>query len=401
MKHFFSGRPHGKLLVAAAAVLCSAVGAAMPAGTASAASTQPHKPPANTITATIKMDRVSALPNALPSLTVPCGPKFDDFDRTQLCWGETLTFTFKKKMVPVGTLTAELIQYISLNPRSDVWTEHDTVTKTVATGTTALVNVDLVADCDSPCEATALLSGVLVSGLSGTVVYIDTIDKGHDHTTPTYYVLDYEAPDYIPENVLGWTSPGRYRCDQGIAEKGTGCVFPEFTPTLGLSVRQAGASAALFKWAQDHMSAHWGLKGKGSPLTRASGDAGDDNRGIVCDRTFKRQGTVVVKGGEDDVDSCDEFPLASTKQSGAATLLKEKKTGAACAQLQSVRTADSGTEAEQWGNVKVIGKPDYAAPCVRGHVPNKLNGSTGGSYIKFASNQRLFVGENFWVSVGP
>ena len=149
------------------------------------------------------------------------------------------------------------------------------------------------------------------------------------------------------------------------------------------------------------MKAHWGLKSNHSPLTRASDSAGNDNRDLVCDSTFKRQGTVVVKGGKNDKDSCDEFPYASTKQSGAATLKKEKKTGAACAQLQSVRTSNSGSEAAQWGGVKVIGSPNYAAPCVRGHVPLKLNGSTGGSYSTFIRDQRLFVGENFWVSVGP
>jgi len=105
-----------------------------------------------------------------------------------------------------------------------------------------------------------------------------------------------------------------------------GCVIPAYTPTLTLSIRQAGASAALFKWAQTHMDAHWGLKGKGSPLTRASGGAGEGNMKIVCDSTFRRQGAVVVKGGSNDVDSCDEFPFASTVQSGSATLKKEKKT---------------------------------------------------------------------------
>jgi hypothetical protein len=258
-----------------------------------------------------------------------------------------------------------------------------------------------MADCDNPCIATALFSGVVTVGLSGTVVYIDDVANGHYHTTPTYYLLNYVSPGYISDSEVPWTSPDRYRCDQGVATKGTGCVFPNFTPTLSLSVRQTGASAALFKWAQDHMNKHWGLRGRGSPLTRASGAAGDDNRGIVCDKAFRRRGTVVVKGGKNDVDSCDEFPLAATQQSGAASLKRAGRTGAACAQLQAARTSNRGSEAAQWGNVKVIGVPNYGAPCARGHVPNRLNDSTGGSYIRFISNQRLFVGESFWVSVGP
>ena len=103
-----------------------------------------------------------------------------------------------------------------------------------------------------------------------------------------------------------------------MATTGEGCVYPKATPTLVLSIGQAGASAALFQWAQVHMKAHWGLYGKGSALTRASGATWDHNRKVVCDGTFHRQGTVIVNGEKNDVDSCDEFPLASTNQSGAA-----------------------------------------------------------------------------------
>jgi hypothetical protein len=403
-KRAFAGRFRVRLLVSVAAVLCSAlaIAIAMLAGAGSAGAAQPHGPQDKTITATYQGSPVSPVSsNARPALTVACGPGLNEYNRTQLCWEGILTFTFKTDGEPVGTLKAKLVQYIDLDPRSGNWTQDDTVISAVPEGTTAPVEVDLTAVCGSPCEATALFSGVVAGGLVGPVVYTDAIANGDVNTTPTLYTLDYDAPPYIPESELAWASPISYRCDQGVAAKGTGCVFPEFTPTLDLSIKQAGASAALFRWAQEHMDMHWGLKGEGSPLTRVSGEDGDDNRKVVCDGTFRRQGPVVVNGGKNDVDSCDEFPLAATKQSGAATLQEEGKKGTACAQLQSVRTSRRGSEAAQWGNVKVIGKPNYAAPCVRGHVPSRLNDSTGGSYITFASNQRLFVGDNFWVSVGP
>lgn len=117
-------------------------------------------------------------------------------------------------------------------------------------------------------------------------------------------------------------------------------------------------------------------------------------------RDSVQKGTVIVHGRENDKDSCDEFPFAATNQSGASQLKAKKEKGTVCAQLQSVRTAKSGTEAEQWGNVAVIGTPNYSVPCVRGHVTLKLNNSTGGSYRAFIQSQRLFVDDAFWVSVG-
>jgi hypothetical protein len=70
-----------------------------------------------------------------------------------------------------------------------------------------------------------------------------------------------------------WDSPLAYRCDEALAVRSRatlppGCVVPDFTPTLELSLPQYGAAAALIAWAQQHLTAHWGLAGRGQPLTR-------------------------------------------------------------------------------------------------------------------------------------
>ena len=256
---------------------------------------------------------------------------------------------------------------MTLQATSLAWSEEDIVAGLKSSGTTAPIEVTaLDVSCGgSPCAASGdFHAAKLKIGSSGSVSYGSRLTVGEfEEDMVSTYTLDYEALPFIKESNDSWNSPISYRCDNGVAQTGSaGCVIPNAAPTLDLSIKQAGASAAMFKWAQEHMTEHWGLQGKGSALTRASGTVGDDNRGVVCDSSFRRQGTVVVKGGRNDVDSCDEFPFAATVQSGAATLKKEKKTGAACAQLQSVRTANSGTEAAQWGNVKVTGKPNLAAP---------------------------------------
>lgn len=400
------GRWHARVLASCAAVICVVLTMLVGARPVSA---QPQGAATLTVSLTaLSATRVTAArPVSVgPALTASCPVGINHYDRTHLCWLQPLLVIFLRNKKPIGSTAITLFQYMTLRGTSLVWSEVDVVVGLKSTKTTAPIDVtSLNVSCGgSPCAAVGdFPAGRLKIGSSGSVTYGSRLSVGEsEEDIVNTYLLDYTALPFEKDGDTPWKAPLSYRCDNGVAQTGSaGCVIPAATPILALSIKQAGASAALFKWAQDNMNAHWGLRGKGSPLTRASGGAGVDNRDVVCDGTFKRQGTVVVKGGKNDVDSCDEFPYAATVQSGAAALKKEKKTGAACAQLQSVRTASKGSEAAQWGNVKVIGTPNHAAPCVRGHVPNRLNGSTGGSYSVFVRENQLFVGENFWVSVGP
>jgi hypothetical protein len=332
---------------------------------------------------------------AQPRLRAICSLAPNKFDRTAVCWTFGIKFTFRRGRVLIGTLKTVLVQSILLNPRGRAWTEHDTVIAAVPSGTTAPVEVLLTASCDSPCHAVAHFSGVVRVGLTGTVDYTDDIAKNHDHQTPTFYVLDYDAPPYIPEGVVPWTSPISYRCDNSLAVKNsTGCAFPQFTPTLVLSRRQYGASAAMIQWAQQNMSAHWGLRGSGKELTRQADDkVAEENRKKICDSTFT---PIAGIGAPNDSDSCDEFPFAKTNQSGAAQL--GNRTGAACAQLEAVRTSHAGTEAEQWNSIKVL-HANLNAPCVRGHIPLRLNDGAGGAYGVLVQSARLINDDAFWLAV--
>lgn len=338
-----------------------------------------------------------------PTLTVSCPVGINHYDRTHECWLQSITFVFRNsKGAPVGSTVITLFQYITFHGNALSWSEEDVVTSVKSKRKTAPISGALDVSCGaSPCTANPNFNPSPIKvGSRGSVSYVDRLPGGKYEKTFNLYILEWSAPGVMVQSVPAWSTPWVYRCDNGVATIGEGCVT-NYTPTLGLSVRNAGASAALFRWTQLHMDAHWGLKGKGNPLTRASMSTAAGNRNTVCDSTFKRKGTVIVHGGANDKDSCDEFPFAATNQSGASQLKAKGEKGTACAQLQSVRTANSGTEAEQWGNVKVIGTPKYSAPCVRGHIPSKLNNSTGGSYRAFIQSQRLFVDDAFWVSVGP
>jgi hypothetical protein len=121
-----------KILMSIAVALCSAIVIGMLVGQSSAGAAQSHTPrskqsktisatyhygaQSKTIKASYKFGPMSAVKNTRPALKLPCGPKLNAHDRTQLCWDGTLTFTFQTDKEPVGVLTAELVQYISGSP---------------------------------------------------------------------------------------------------------------------------------------------------------------------------------------------------------------------------------------------------------------------------------------------
>jgi hypothetical protein len=390
-------RAAGKLV--AVPVICSTI--ALLAGAAPASAAQ-HRGP--TLAMSVRMSPLpaSAPPaSALPAtgrtpMAAECLPAPNKLNRTRSCQKSHFTWTFFRNGLPVGSVGAELTQFIQLNPRGKDWTEHDSWAGVTASGMVAAISMDITASCDSPCHATDHFIGVLADGLDGIVHYTDDVAKDHQHETPVQYHMVFDSPPFIPQNTIDWTSDAKLRCDNGLAKAdSTGCVFPAFKPTLHLPISRFGAAAEMVRFAQEDMSEHWGLKGEGKELTRQADETiVKANRAKVCDSTFTNLGTAI--GHPDDKDSCDEFPFAATNQSGAATL--GASTGAACAQVQALRIKDTGTEAEQWSGLRIT-HPRLGAPCVRGHIPGKLNSATGGAYGAFVQNQRVINGDGFWVSV--
>lgn len=198
------------------------------------------------------------------------------------------------------------------------------------------------------------------------------------------------------------------RCDSVIPKNSVGCVNPDFTPTLDIPLSTGGASADMVRWAQQNLSGHWGLRGQGEPLHRL-GDDGQtsDNRGVICDGSFTPDQAITdALAPYGDKDSCDEFPFARTYESGAMTTGADGAakpyvtSGAQCAQVTAVQTGTSGTdEAADWKTVQPTGTPSGTEPCVRGHIPNLLNGAVGRMYGNFSPSNRLVDKDPFWLAV--
>lgn len=381
--------------MACAAMLCTAT--ALLTGAAPVGAAQSSTAPIETVSVAVgRTAPLTALPNgASPQVRAACGPALNEYDRTQACWLGTLVFTFyNQNRVKVGATTVGLVQYIHLNARGKNWTEHDTVTSVAPRGTTAPIFFTMTAGCGFPCVASAHFGGVISVGDTGHVSYRDDIGEGTYHTTDTDYTLPFSAPPYVTIKIPVWNFGLPYRCDNGVAVTGTGCIFPAYKPDLDLSLKKYGAAAAMYLWAQDNMKAHWGAYPYGGKLTRLKdNDLATKNQKKLC-KGFRQIPTIGMPG---DRDSCDEFPFAKTYQSGAGAL--GKAGGAGCVQAYAVRTADTGSVAEQWGNVAIQRRPNLRAPCIRGHIPETLNKGAGGAYGAFVNNQRVFNAEPFFLIV--
>nr|WP_220547609.1 hypothetical protein [Streptomyces rimosus] len=176
--------------------------------------------------------------------------------------------------------------------------------------------------------------------------------------------------------------PGKMtiRCDKTASGTSVGCVFPSFAPTLVLPLNHRGHVNVA--WSMQYLTDHWGWEGKGSPLTREADDAvSQANRGKVCDSAFTKDPTVPD-------DSCDEFPFAATNQSGAQLGLSGKD----CAQIRPDMPANGRYTVTYVNNTS-------GRRCTIGHVPNKENGSVGGSLSSFYQNNRVLNDEKFWLAV--
>lgn len=230
-----------------------------------------------------------------------------------------------------------------------------------------------------------------------------------DNTLGVNLIANVPGYPPIPASDTG-VLPGR--CDSIVSNVGNdGCVDEQFTPTMNLSRSIYGSSADMIAWAQNNLSGHWGLQGKGQPLHRLMDPVLIlDNRTIICqDGSFTPDPTLnTALAPYKDKDSCDEFPFAGTYESGAkvedvnGNPKPFVNTGADCAQVTAVKTGTSGNEATDWATTTVVGTPTLTEPCVRGHIPLSQNtNATGTAYSTTITVNHLIDKDAFWLLVSP
>jgi hypothetical protein len=383
--------------------------------------------------------RSSATSSSLPSPPPQCGFSPTSFvaspDRFTSCddvaW-ELYTYVTTLTGVQItGSMNLQDYQWNSYSVSSLTWTHGLTVDITAASGTLENgADAYVMSECDF--SKTCVVTGNLGPADSQLVLLAPSSSPFTDGWTeaetgpPSYESgqVDVQSPlgvyfkgpaatgipawNYTDDNLTG-------RCDSVVtspppANSPVGCVNQAYIPTMTLSLAQYGASAAMIEWAQDNLSGHWGIPGQGQPLHRLTDTVlSDNNYEIICgDKSGFTPDPAITKALKPygDKDTCDEFPFQSSYESGAMEDGANGKpkpyvtTGADCAQVKAVQTGTSGKdEAADWKEVTPIGTPTSSEPCVRGHIPGKLNSAVGGAYSSTIRANRLVSKDPFWLSV--
>jgi hypothetical protein len=380
--------------------------------------------------------RASATPGSLPSPPPQCDFSPTSFvaspDRFTSCndvaW-ELYTYVTTLTGVQItGSMNLQDYQWNSYSVSSLTWTHGLTVTITAASGTLENgADAYVMSECDfsktcvvtsnlGPADSQLVLLAPSASPFSDGWTEAETgppsYESGQvDVQSPLGVYFNGPAATGIPawnftdDNLTG-------RCDSVGTGPPTnapvGCVNQNFIPTLDLPVSRWGSAVAMIQYAQDNMSAHWGLQGTGEPLHRLI-NASDQkhNRYVICQNGSFTASAALNKALKpyDDTDSCDEFPFASSYESGAMKIgvNGEDKpyvtTGADCLQVTTVKTGSTGDEEKDWSTVQPIGTPDFSLPCIRGHIPLSQNTGVGGAYVTFGNQNRLVDKDPFWIAI--
>jgi hypothetical protein len=217
------------------------------------------------------------------------------------------------------------------------------------------------------------------------------------------------------------------RCDNGDTGDGSeGCVDEHFIPTVYLSYALYGASVDMINFYEENISPYYGNQYSPAPqpLHRlASTTAQTANRNTICGTAVFTPDSAITAAlapyndpaktpPYTETDSCDEYPFAATYESGAMQTGADGQpksfvtTGADCVQGSAMQTGNSGTfEASDWSIINVdpttvTGNP-ATSPCIRAHVPKKLNTTLGGAVGRFSRSNRLLDRDAYWVEVTP
>jgi hypothetical protein len=101
----------------------------------------------------------------------------------------------------------------------------------------------------------------------------------------------------------------------------TGCVFPNYTPTLQKNTKKYPAAAAYYWVRMEKLASHPGSEQHNKPLHRLADDTkAKENRDKVCMLAVAEWNPHPNADGT----SCDEYPFTKSRESGGMTLSSGK-----------------------------------------------------------------------------
>lgn len=294
----------------------------------------------------------------------------------------------------IGQATLIVDQDMILEASSLLFVENDRITYSRATGYFLeppppgfTQGVTFLPSCSAPCQLVSF-PGEFPTTPGEVESFPVTFElaalPGTSLTTNVSYTMTLAAPGARSDNVARWSNPAPVRCDNGVAPGAAagGCVFPGFTPTVVLPASVYGTAAVNVAIGETFLR---GNPGYLTPLHRGDPNKRQGNMDAICDSTFFRSFLLVPN------DSCDEYPFASTLESGGQV---PGLTGVNC--LETIPLIDSGVWSAWFLNAPA------GQQCERGHVPLAQNTAVGQSGLSpFYGANRMILGDAFFVQATP
>ncbi|MDQ1040562.1 hypothetical protein QFZ75_006978 [Streptomyces sp. V3I8] len=319
--------------------------------------------------------------------------------RTQGCLRGLLPLTATRDGVPVGNATMKVIQEINLSPKSNeftTWTELSLVNMTGLTSTTL---ASFAEDCwpTGDCtESTGPWIGSTTWTPGDTHVATRTNTYTWNKTTGGESKLDFtwdttwSTPSAGVQAVPKWSNRAfDVRCDNKVGGN-TGCVFPNYSPTLQMNTKKYPAAAAYYWVLMEKLASHPGSEQHNKPLHRLADETkAKENRDKMCMLAVAEWNPHPNADGT----SCDEYPFAKSRESGGMTL----SSGKYCAQFYADKQSDGSWMLELDNNYPY---PTWNEICGRAAVPARQNTDAGGDLGRFTSEMRLLDNDAYFVQTG-
>ncbi|WP_329492677.1 hypothetical protein [Kitasatospora herbaricolor] len=316
-------------------------------------------------------------------------------NRFEGCFWETLQATLKVNGNPVGTSSWLARQEVKLWENQSSFNQTMAIQPIVMDPKLVSLSLNLVPSCVPTPECST--GQVYWNGATtwlpddkhvATASFSNAWQKGSGSYSNLMLGWDlfFTSPIATPDNVLWSEINADVRCDQ--RPTGTsfneGCVFSRYTPTFTVNTAKHPTASAMYWVLMKKLPSHPGSKTANSPLHRET-DQGvkNRNRDKICPTSYSRDPLVPAS-------TCDEYPFASTKESGGSAL----SSGDQCVQFTGPQKQD--------GTWELKADPRYPPPtwseiCGRGSITRTHNVEAGVDLGVFYGNQRVIENDPFYV----
>jgi hypothetical protein len=275
-------------------------------------------------------------------------------NRFEACYKQIYPINMWRGATPIGSVTSSVYRYSRMNVISSKWDFHLYFSVFAAAGNTLGVRVDSTfMTCNNHCTVDFHRMGGSIAynkakvRLDGTV-RAKSIARYKRYNMQAFMTFGAMSTTSIalPTNVHRMDS-NWVRCDNALKTNSTGCTVPNFVPTVTYKLN--GPRPTLAKHIKNGIASQLLGKPYCGTTTTTSVQNGQcstqtalnrvydlqtrkDNRAQACPASLKKP----------EAKSCDEYPMASTRQGGMSAGINDWRTFQGCQMGDNYKTGKKG-----------------------------------------------------------